>query len=400
MFNRWLVVVASGLALIVGQGAINVFAASVFIVPVSEDLGIGRGVIASAIGLSSLMTALATPFFGRLVDARGVRATLLLSIPLFALATAALSLLQPSLPLIFALFATSGLCAVAQNPTAYSKVVIAWFDKERGLALGLTLAGVGLGTALIPRLSARLITTFGWRPAYLGLAVTIMVLAFVPVAVFLREPSDIHRVEGGSGALPGTTFSEARRSRQYWMMALAFLIGALTINGTLVHVVSLLRDRGVPLATATAALSASGLALIAGRVVAGYVMDKVFAPYVAIFFLVWPMVGIGILASGLAGPWPVVGTVLLGIGVGAEIDLMSFLVGRYFGLREFGVLHGSIFAVFLIGQAIGASSMGWIFQLTDSYAPGFLAFEVLLAAACMLFASLGPYRYPPARDAA
>jgi len=346
------------------------------------------------------MTALATPFFGKLLDARGVRPMLLTSIPLFALATAALSLLRPSPPLILALFAVSGLCAVAQNPTAYSKVVIAWFDRQRGLALGLTLAGVGLGTALIPQLSARLIAAFGWRPAYVGLAITIMVLAFVPVAVFLREPSDVHGAPGRGGAPPGTTFSEARRSRQYWMIALAFLIGALTINGTLVHVVSLLRDRGVPITVATGALSAAGFALIAGRVVAGYVMDKVFAPYVAIFFLVWPMAGIGILASGLAGTWPVVGTVLLGIGVGAEIDLMSFLIGRYFGLREFGVLHGSIFAVFLIGQAIGASAMGWIFQLTGSYVPGFLAFEVLLAIACILFASLGPYRYPPDRSAA
>jgi len=138
--------------------------------------------------------------------------------------------------------------------------------------------------------------------------------------------------------------------------------------------------------------------LIGGRVVAGYVMDRVFAPYVAIFFLAWPMAGIGILASGLAGSWPLVGTVMLGAGVGAEIDLMSFLVGRYFGLRAFGVLHGVMFAVFLIGQAIGASLMGWVFQLRQSYLPGFQLFEVLLAVACVLLASLGPYRYPSEKE--
>jgi len=399
MSNRWLVVVASALALIVGQGAINVFAASVFIVPVSGHLAVGRGVIATAIGLSSLVTALATPFFGRLIDARGIRPTLITSIALFALATSALSLLQPSTLVIFALFAVSGLFAVGQNPTAYSKLIVAWFDRQRGLALGLTLAGVGLGTALVPRLAARLIGAWGWRSAYVGLGIAIMVLAFLPVTLFLREPVSLRRAtESDAPALPGMSFAEARRSRQYWSLTAAFLFGALAINGTLVHVVALLTDRGLTLAAATGALSASGLALIGGRVVAGYVMDRVFAPYVAIFFLAWPMAGIGILASGLAGSWPLVGTVMLGAGVGAEIDLMSFLVGRYFGLRAFGVLHGVMFAVFLIGQAIGASLMGWVFQLRQSYLPGFQLFEVLLAVACVLLASLGPYRYPSEKE--
>ncbi len=104
------------------------------------------------------------------------------------------------------------------------------------------------------------------------------------------------------------------------------------------------------------------------------------------------MVGIAILATGMASP--VLGTVLLGLGIGAEIDLMSFIISRYFGVRFFGSLHGFMFGPVLVGNAVGASILGWCFQLMHSYTPGFALFEVLLAIACVLIMTLGRYRYP------
>jgi MFS family permease len=398
--NRWVIVVACGIALIVGQGAINVFAAGVFMNPVAQELGFGRGTISTAIGSSSILTALATPFFGRLIDTRGVRPILLTSIVLFAASVAAMSLLQPSTTLLFALFAASGLVSVGQNPTAYSKVICAWFDRERGLALGIALAGVGLGTALMPQLSTFLISHLGWREGYLGLAGAIIVLAFIPVALLVWEPA---RAPGaGYGAHPpavgaplvGVTLAQARRDWRYWALVVVFFCGATPVTGTLIHIVPLLTDRGIPVTTAVAALSGSGLALIGGRVLAGWVMDRVFAPYVAIFFLALPMAGIAILGLGLGGAGPIAGTVLLGLGIGAEIDLMSFLIARYFGIKEFGSLHGLMFCSVLLGNFAGASLLGWSYQGLGSYGPGFIVFEIMLALACLLLLRLGPYRYP------
>ena len=122
-------------------------------------------------------------------------------------------------------------------------------------------------------------------------------------------------------------------------------------------------------------------------------MDRIFAPYVALFFLGGPIIGLAILGWNLPIN-PLIGTVLLGLGIGAEIDLMSFLITRYFGIRAFGALHGTMFSVFVLGNAAGASSLGWSFQLLKSYTPAFTVFECLLAAACMLFLTLGPYKYP------
>jgi MFS family permease len=344
------------------------------------------------------VTALALPFFGRLVDRYGVRPMLLSSITLFALATAALALLTPSTTVLILLFAISGIMGVGQTPTPYSKVITAWFDRQRGLALGLALAGVGLGTIIIPQLSNALVANFGWRIGYVGLGIAIFVLAFLPVALFVREPAPRSADRHAEAVAQGISFSEAIRNRRYWATALVFFFAATTINGSIIHVVPLLTDRGIAPGVAAAALSAAGLALIGARIIAGYCLDKIFAPYIAVFFLLCPMAGIAILASGIAGPWPVVGTILLGMGIGAEIDILSFVVSRYFGIRFFGTLHGFGFALALIGNAAGASILGWFFQLAHSYTPGFVVFEILLAIACVLMMTLGPYRYPAALE--
>ena len=392
--NRWWAVVASALALIAGQGAINVFAAGVFLKPVSQELGFGRGEISTAIAISNIMIAVAAPFFGRFLDSYGVRRPLLISIALFALATAAMSLLQPSTMVLLGLFGVAGLVGVGQNPTAYSKVLASYFDRNRGLAMGLALAGVGLGTALMPVLSNFLIGNFGWRLGYVGLGAVIVVLALIPVGLLLPEPAVKPMAANEPATLPGTTFAEAIRTWKYWALAIAFFFAATTINGSLVHVVPLLTDRGIPVGTAVSTIAAAGLALIVGRVIAGYVMDRIFAPYVALVFLGGPILGLAILGWNLQFASPVVGTILLGLGIGAEIDLMSFLITRYFGIRAFGALHGLMFSIFVLGNAAGAGALGWSFQLLKSYGPVFTVFEVLLVIACVLFATLGPYRYP------
>jgi MFS family permease len=395
--SRWWIAIASGVALIVGQGAINVFAAGIFLKPVAQELGFGRGEISNAIAISNIMVAVATPFFGRLVDRIGVRIPLLASIVLFALATAALSRLQPSTLVLLALYGISGFVSVGQNPTAYSKVIAAWFDRQRGLALGIALAGVGIGTALVPQLANALIVHLGWREGYLGLGLAIFILAFIPAALVIREPES--DVSASAAPAVGMEFSEAVRTRKYWAMALAFFVAATTINGSLVHVVPLLTDRGIPVATAVSMISAAGLALIVGRLIAGYVIDHVFAPYVAIVFLLAPLGGLAILGSGTEAVSPLLGTVLLGLGIGAEIDLMSFLITRYFGIRAFGSLHGLMFAFVVVGNAAGASALGWSFQLLHAYGPAFVLFAILLVVACVLFATLGPYRYPAGAEA-
>src|SRR6516162_8548079 len=159
-------------------------------------------------------------------------------------------------------------------------VIAQRFDRRRGLAHGIGTAGVGLGVALMPQLAALLIDTFGWRLAYVGLAVAVLVVAFPPVALFLRDPPGFARVQrlrepADTGAVvPGVAAGAALRSWLFWGLAIAFFLDVIAINGTLTHIVPLLTDRGVPRQIATAALSGTGFALIFGRVLSGWCLDR------------------------------------------------------------------------------------------------------------------------------
>src|SRR5580692_7599215 len=377
--KRWSIVAASSLALVASQGPINVFATGTFIKPISQELGFGRGDIATAIGISSVMTAVASPFFGRLIDRFGVRTPLAISIALFAL---------------------TGLVAIGQTPGSYSKVVAAWFDRQRGFALGIVLAGVGMGTVVIPMICNTLIGTFGWREAYLGLAGLIILLALLPVLAFVREPT---KANAGTpvgdlapgAVLPGVSMKEAARDPRFWYLLISFFLAVVAINGSLVHVVPMLTDRGMSLSDAVKIISSSGIALIVGRLLAGWIIDRIFAPYVAVFFLLAPLVGLLILALQPAAVPPLAGVLLLGLGIGGETDLLSFMVSRYFGLAKFGTIYGWIFTAALVGNAVGSSILGWAFQLTHSYSATLVTYSVLLAVATGLTLVLGPYRYPP-----
>ena len=394
--NRWWIVIASAVALIFSSGSIQLFSASLFIKPITADLGLGRGTLSTAFGIHFVLSAIATPVFGRLIDRYGVRPMMLPTITTFALATAALALLPASIPVLFAMFAVVGTVGVAQTPTPYSKVVSWWFDRQRGLALAVTLAGVGLGTIIVPQVTVLLMTHFNWRVGYFGLGCAVLIFALIPNALIIREPVEVERAElaGVAPDVPGLTFAQARVDWRYWVLSLAFFLAATVINGSLVHVVPMLTDRGIPIGTATAALSATGAALIVGRICSGWLIDRVFGPYVAMVVLAIPMFGIAVLGFGLGGISPIVGTICLGMGIGAEIDIMAFLVGRYFGLRHYGTLYGVMFAIAILGNAAGSNLLGWSFQFFNSYTPALLLFEGLLVITGLCFIGLGPYRYP------
>ena len=400
--NRWWIVFATICGLVVGAGPINVFTFGVFLKPITEDLGLSRGAFSAALTFHAAIAAIVLPIIGWLVDRWGARRIMLPGLFLYALATASYALIQASpLLLTFLIFAFTGLVGGVQSPIPYAAVIAQRFDRRRGLALGIGTAGVGLGVALMPQLAALLIDAFGWRLAYVGLAVAVLVIAFPPVVLFLREPpgfaARVQRLREPAdtgAAVPGVAAGEALRSWLFWSLAIAFFLDVIAINGTLTHIVPLLTDRGVPRQIATAALSGTGIALIFGRVLSGWCLDRFWGPYVAIVFFVLPMTGIAILISGTGGFAPFLGAIACGLGIGAEIDLMAFFTSRYFGLRDYAKLYGTMFGIFALGVGIGPALSGASFDRFHSYTPAFALFVILLAIGCLVFLRLGPYPFP------
>jgi MFS family permease len=402
--NRWWMVAASVIGLTVNTGVISVFLFGVFIKPVTEDLGLSRGALSTALVIGSVFTAFVTPLFGKAIDHFGIKVVHLPMIAAYAVATAMLALMPPSLPIVVALYCLHNITGAGQSPVAYSKTIAGWFDKERGLALGIAIAGVGLGVIIIPQFAGYMIVHYGWREAYVAVGIAIFVLAFIPVAIFMRDPPSTRsgRRAGGpatEATLDGVTWSEAvfgsanARPWRFWAMTLAFFFVVVAINGTLGTIVAVLTDRGLSLQIALHALSASGAALFAGRILSGYLLDRFHGPYVAIMFFCAAIVGIGLLASGGTGMTPFAATMLSGLGIGAEVDLMAFFVSRYFGLKAFGAIYGTMFALFGLGNGVGPFLMGISFDHWHGYVPMLLIFDAALAVACLLLLGLGPYRF-------
>jgi len=400
--NRWWIVIATICGLLVGAGPINVFTFGVFLKPITEDLGLSRGAFSTALTVHAAIAAIVLPIIGWLVDRYGARRIMIPGLFLYALATASYALIQASpLLLIFLIFALTGFVGGVQSPIPYAAVIAQWFDRQRGLALGIGTAGVGLGVVLMPQVAALLIDAVGWRLAYVGLAVAVLLVAFPPVAFFLHEPTGFdararrpRQPAVTAAAVPGVAAGEALRSWIFWGLAIAFFLDVIAINGTLTHIVPLLTDRGVSRQLATAALSGTGFALILGRILSGWCLDRLWGPHVAIAFFVLPLIGIAILVSGAGGIAPFVGAIACGLGIGAEIDLMAFFTSRYFGLRDYAKLYGTMFGIFALGVGIGPAVSGGSFDRFHSYTPAFVVFMIILALGCLIFLRLGPYPFP------
>ncbi|MDC7787064.1 MFS transporter [Rhodoplanes sp. TEM] len=400
--NPWWVVVGSVFGLLVGNGAIMQFTFGVLLKPIGQEFGWDRGTVSMAMVIGLVCTGLMTPLIGILVDRYGIRRIALPCIAAFS-AIVALTSLTPASPLAFiAFYGVMGLAASGQTPLIYSKSIAASFDDHRGLALGVAMAGVGLGAALIPQYAQALIGMFGWRGAYVGLGALTFVLAIPAVAFLVREPDRALASETGEPPkeLPGVTGRAALKTKYFWLLVVPFFALAAAANGSIAHVVPLLTDRGVSPQMATSALTMAGLALIAGRLLAGYLLDRLFAPYVAVVFIIIPLIGIVMLTTTSSTAMASLATVLIGLGLGAEVDLIAFFISRYLGLRSFGEIYGYLFAIFMLANGIGPYVMGVSFDKAGSYVPVLWTFAGGLVVASVLILLMGPYVYPSRHELA
>ncbi|RAI42730.1 MFS transporter [Rhodoplanes roseus] len=400
--NPWWVVLGSVLGLLVGNGAIMHFTFGVLLKPIGDEFGWSRGTVSIAMVIGLVCTGLMTPLVGILVDRYGIRRVALPFITAFA-GIVALTSLTPASPFAFiALYGVMGLAAAGQTPLIYSKSIVASFDDRRGLALGVAMAGVGLGVALVPQFAQALIGVVGWRGAYVGLGAITLLFAIPAVALFLREPERALAAQTGETpkVLPGVTGREALKTKYFWLLVAPFFALACAANGSITHVVPLLTDRGVSPQMATTALSMAGLSLIAGRLLAGWLLDRMFAPYVAVVFIVTPLLGILLLMSTTDTTMAAAATVLMGLGIGAEVDLIAFFISRYLGLRSFGEIYGYLFAIFMLANGIGPFAMGLSFDKAGSYVPVLWTFAGGLVVAAALILMMGPYVYPSQHELA
>jgi MFS family permease len=403
VFYGWRVVLTAAVGLFWGV-PITVYSFSVFLKPLMHEFGAGRAAVSLAYTFQSLMAAVSAPLSGRLIDRYGARKVILPGAAMFGLTLISMKTFSGGIWLFWILYGFLGLLLGGVGPLPYDNVVSHWFDRRRGLALGLTMCGVGCGAIIMPLLAQRLIATFGWRTAYAILGAAVLIIVVPVVGTFLKEkPEDIGLLPDGSMHAdattrddtidPGLGWHEAWHTKTFWVMLAAFFLVGASVQGCVVHLTAMLTDRAMTVQATSLATSLLGAAVLTGRLGSGYLLDRFFAPYLAALFFGGVAAGIAILWTGSATAIAFVGAFLVGLGLGAELDIIAYLASRYFGLRSFGTICGVAFGAFLLAGALGPVMMGAGFDLTGSYRGPLAAFFAATLSAAVLMTSLGPYRY-------
>jgi MFS family permease len=404
IFHGWWVVLASMIGLGMSVAALLLWTFGVFLKPVTEEFGWSRTEYSAAVLFSTLALVLASPVVGRLVDRHGARRVALGSGVLLAIAFGSMALLTPAVGHFYAMFAVCAVAGAGTSSVVYAHAISSWFDRRRGLALGLALAGIGLGALLLPSLAQALIGAFGWRRAYLSLAVIAAAIS-LPVGFLLlrNSPSELGLAPDGGrsrqsdGSAPvasagfGLTTRQAVRTPTFWLIAVAFGLAGFAVTGPSLHFVAMLSDRGIPPVQAAAAASLSGLGLLVGRILAGHLMDRYFAPRVAIFFLLVPAGAMLLLTTEVSSAVAIACGAAFGLALGAEVDIVAFLTSRYFGMRCFGGIYGLQYATFTAAAGVAPVVTGLGYDLTGSYRSILFGFAVVLLFAIALITRIGPY---------
>jgi predicted MFS family arabinose efflux permease len=391
--RQWPVVIASAVALVVGNGPVLLFTFGIFLKPVAEQMGWPRGTMSLGVAIALTLAGLITPLVGRLIDRWGVQRVLFFAVTAFALGVAAISLAPANVAGFVALYALAGLLSSGQAPLPYAKAITSRFDAHRGLALGIAMAGVGIGTSLMPQAASFLLKTLNWREAYIVLGILTWLVAF-PAAFFVSDARSVKN-DNREPTASGDDVIVAFRSRAFWATAVAILLVVIALNGAIAHLVALLTDRGMAPNVATSLLIAVGLATLLGRLISGFLLDRIFAPRLAAAIFLIPLIGMTtLLLGGASSAAGLAAAICFGFSLGAEVDIVGYLVSRYFGLRHYGEIYGYIFAIFTIGSGLGPYVMGLSFDQTHSYSVALSAFCGMLIVASATILCLGPYRYP------
>ena len=378
LFYGWLIVFLSAVGLFLGAPLV-VFSFSVFFKPMVADFHASRGAVSFAFSLSNFVGALSILCVGTVIDRFGAKRVILVSTSLYGLVLCTALWVGGSLWQLYFFFILLGVTmASGPAPVPYGVVISHWFNRYRGLALGLSMMGIGIGSVVVPILSQRLIAMFGWRIAFamFGGAVLLVPLPVI-AAWFQNDPEQRGLRPDGDEEIPlshlppqdkdGLSWREIWKSPTFWLLFCIFSLAGASVHGVVLHLAAIFTDRGVSATEAATATSLVGAAVAIGRLGSGYLLDRFFAPRVTILFYGATALGIAILCTGVHGNLALVAAFLTGLGMGAEVESMGYMISRYFGLVAFGAAYGVAFGAFMISGSAGVFLMGVGYDRFHSY---------------------------------
>ncbi len=387
-YEGWRVTLAASIGVMVSFAAIVPYTFSLFIGPLHAAFGWKVEAISRGFAITAITVAFCSPWIGHLLDRRPPRHIILPSILVFSAAMMSLALLRGGIAQFYATYFVLGVVANGTAQLAYSRAVLSWFDRRRGIAFALVLCGNAVGAVLMPLVAQAVIGSRGWRSGYVALG-AIGLLGLVLTAALVRNRPEPTMLTVQPPA-PLRLRSVAGRPA-FWLIAVPVLLAAFSANAVIAHLAALLTSRGVPGKDAALALSVLGLAGIVGRLSTGFLLDRIFAPFVSAAVMLIAAAGVAVLGYASTGWAGILGALLIGFGAGSESDVVPYVVAKVFGKQRFATIYGLTWTAYALGAAFGPVLMGRAFDRHHAYA----AATVLLFAVPSVAAALLQLLFPP-----
>ena len=393
-YGYWIVLAAFFCALV--HAGCGFYAFSLFVTPLESEFGWGRGEIMLALTLFFFISGLSAPVIGRLVDRYGSKIVMSTGALVTGIGFILASQVN-SLWVFYIGFIVAGLGMAGTGMVPATTVISNWFEKWRGTAMGIMSSGIGAGGVVLPPIVAYLIPNFGWRAAFVALAVITWLL--IPLALWVIEtrPSDMGLYPDGrrkpdtefeNAASPseprGLSLKMALSTSTFWLIAVSFLAHGFSEVGVLQTQVPYLEDAGFPKATAANAFAVVGFFSLLGKFLFGWLCDRIQAKYACTLGLGVQLAGILILMNVRPGshlPLIWIYAVVIGLGIGSWLPAMSMLVSTNFGLISYGTIFGMISFIQAIGIATGPLMGGYVYDATGNYRLAFIIFIAFYAVA-------------------
>ena len=402
---NWTLVLAAS----VGFSFFSVLLAAVglFMGPLGEEFGWSKTTLSAGPSIATITTALLGPFLGMLVDRYGTRRFVLPGLILTIAAISAFSLVTGVAWQWYLLWFIFGFFSVSIKSTAWTAAVVGVFKQSRGLALGLVLAGTAVTSIIVPPLGNWLITEFGWRLAFVYLAVgwggvtfLLCLLFFFDIHDKKHESVEAAAADAAAQArLPGLTRREGLRDTALWRLALSNFLVMLLTMGLSIHLFPILTEAGISRASAAWLLSLSGIAGIAGKLATGVMLDKFRPNWIGGLTLGACALAFALLIDGIRSPVMIVIAMLVnGYAFGTKTQITGYMTANYAGMKSFGFLYGIMSALMALASGLGPFMAGYMYDQSGGYGPFLIVGTIGCAIGGLLMISLPPKRHFPEED--
>ena len=368
--------------------------------PLVQDLksalDIPIGELQRAITFNFVGIAVGSQLAGWLLGRFEPRSVILLSLLLFSALYAVMGIIDLSRNTLYLFYLILPLAGSGALLVTWTQIVCQNFEKNRGMALAIILTGGGIISTAAPLLLSTVVGTEHWQSAFFILALmpllTLLVCFFAlpTTANAQSEPRTLSQLEEASDL--GLSFAEILRTWRFWIIITASVLVILVILSLITNIVPLLVEKGLSQAKANKIYSAFGLSLIVGRLLGGFLIDRIRGPLVAFGVMILPAFScLLFLLAPAHTPLMILATVLVGFAAGAEYDILAYLISRYFGLKAYGKAYGALIAITTLGSGMAPLIYGPILDAAGDYNLFLMLGSGAVFIGAPLFLTLGCY---------